>query len=73
MVVPNNNAATLKDALTLLKKEEYASSEGQRRNCAAVKDAQQSSERRSCIKNGAEAKRCSSEGCTNLVIKGGVC
>jgi hypothetical protein len=28
-----------------------------------------------CIRHGAkvEPKRCSSEGCTNIVIKGGVC
>jgi hypothetical protein len=26
-----------------------------------------------CVKHGAKIKRCSSEGCTNQVIKGGVC
>jgi hypothetical protein len=26
-----------------------------------------------CIKHGAKRKRCSREGCTNQVIKGGVC
>jgi hydroxymethylpyrimidine/phosphomethylpyrimidine kinase len=26
-----------------------------------------------CIKHGAKRKSCSSEGCTNIVIKGGVC
>eukprot|EP00984_Skeletonema_dohrnii_P029495 scaffold20190_cov72-Skeletonema_dohrnii-CCMP3373.AAC.1 len=78
--------AAVKDAQVRLSMEECALGMGQRSNDAAVKDAQIKLKKEECalnmgqsggvcVRHGAKVKEklCSSEGCTNVVVKGGLC
>jgi hypothetical protein len=55
---------------------EFALGMGQGLNYAAVKDVRINLRREVCAagcRHGAQVKRCSNPGCTNHIVKGGVC